>query len=228
MSKLRASFLILLFVFISNSQAQQSAETKREIWPEFDVFFPVRDQFRLMLSVGSEKASESRDGLEAQVSAYLDYFLKNRVTLRAGYRYGFSLDASEPFHEHRVSTDQSFHKPLPRDFVFSDRNRQEFRWVNGDFSLRFRNRVMLEKTFTINTRSVVPYSSTEIFYDSRFSTFNRLRVIAGAEFHFKRRDVWLLNVRRQQILNLYYLWQRDSRSQSKNLHAVGITFEVHY
>lgn len=228
MSKFRFSFLVLLFVFVSNSQAQQSTETKREIWPEFDVFLPVKDQFRLIFTVGSQKASETKDGLEGHVSASLDYFIKNRITLRAGYRYGFSLDASDPFREHRISTDQSFHKPLPRDFVLSDRNRQEFRWVNGDFSTRFRNRVMLEKTFAINERSLVPYGSGEIFYDSRFSTFNRVRLIAGTEIHFRKHEVWLLNVRRQQILNLYYLWQRDTRSQSKNLHALGITFELHY
>src|SRR5215470_17836359 len=120
MSKLRFSLLLLFLAFTSNSQAQQSTETKHEIWPEIDLFVPLNEQFRLMISASSEKASESKAGLEAQVGGYLDYFFKNRVTLRAGYSYRFSEDESDPYHEHRVSTDQSFHKPLAHDFVFSD------------------------------------------------------------------------------------------------------------
>jgi hypothetical protein len=228
MSKFRLSFLILWLAFTANLQAQQSTESKHEIWPELDVFLPLNDQFRLLISASSEKASESRDGLEGQVGGYVDYFLKKRVTLRAGYSYRFSLDASDPYHEHRVSTDQSFHKLLAHEFVFSDRNRQEFRWIVGDFSMRFRNRLMLEKSFDVKNRSLVPYGSGEIFYDTRYSTFNRVRFTVGTEIHFKRREVWLLNVRRRRILDLYYLWQRDTRSSTRNLQAVGISLELHY
>lgn len=228
MSNFRPACLVLLLIFCSTALGQEASETKKEIWPEVDVFFPLNERFRLMVAAGWEKAAETRDGQEAQVGVYLDCFFRDRITLRAGYRHGFALGNNEPFTEHRIVLDQTFHKPLGREFVFSDRNRQELRWVNGDFSLRFRNRAKLEKTFVAGKRSFVPYTSGEIFYDSRFSTFNRFRFSVGNQFVFAKRETWLMNIRRQRILDIYYLWQADSRSQPRRLHAIGVTFEVHF
>lgn len=188
----------------------------------------MKDRFRLVVSGGTEKASETNESFEGQVGAYVDYFFKDRVTLRAGYRYGFSLGANDPFKEHRIVLDQSLHKPLPWSFVLSDRNRQELRWVDSDFSMRFRNRVTIEKAFPLGKRSLIPYSSGEIFYDTRYSSFNRFRLAIGTEIAFAKRELWISNLRRQRVLNLYYLWQRDSRSQPKGLQAIGVKFEVHF
>lgn len=227
MAKLRPGCLLVLLLLGVTAHAQQTSETKKEIWPEVDVYVPLNERFRLLVEAGSEKASESRNSLEGQVGAYVDLFFRKRITLRAGYRRGFSLD-DNPFSEHRVTFDQTFHKPLPRKFAFSDRNRQELRWLSGDFSMRFRNRARIEKTFPIGKKSLVPYSSGEIFYDSRFSTFNRLRVTFGTQLVFAKREFWLMNLRRQRVLDFYYLWQADSRSQPRRLHVIGVTFEIHF
>lgn len=222
------AYFIVLLIFCSTVRGQETSETKKEIWPEVDFFFPLNERFRLVVAAGWEKAAETRDGQEAQAGAYLDCFFRDRITLRAGYRYGFALGQNDPFSEHRVVLDQTFHKPLQREFVFSDRNRQELRWINGDFSMRFRNRAKLEKTFVSGKRSFVPYGSGELFYDSRFSTFNRFRVALGTQLVFAKRETWLMNIRRQHVFDFYYLWQTDSRSQPKRLHAIGVTFEVHF
>lgn len=227
MATLRPGCLLVLLLLGTTAHAQQSSEAKKEIWPEVDVYFPLNERFRLLVEAGSEKASETRDSLEGQVGAYLDLFFRKRITLRAGYRHGFSLD-DKPFSEHRVTFDQTFHKPLPRAFVFSDRNRQELRWLSGDFSARFRNRARIEKTFRVGKKSLVPYGAAEVFYDSRFSTFNRFRATVGTELVFAKREFGLMNLRRQRVLDFYYLWQADSRSQPERLHVVGVTFEIHF
>jgi hypothetical protein len=227
MANFRPACLFVL-LFVCTAHGQETPETQKEIWPEVDFFFPLNERFRLVVAAGSEKAGETRDALEAQAGAYVDCFFRERITLRAGYRYGFALDDNDPFAEHRLVFDQTFHKPLARQFVFSDRNRQELRWVNGDFSLRFRNRAKIEKTLVLGKRSLVPYGSGELFYDSRFSTFNRFRLAAGTQFVFAKRETWLMNIRRQRVLDFYYLWQADSRSQPRRLHAIGVTFEVHF
>jgi hypothetical protein len=220
-------FIVLLFAGVC-THAQEVPQTKKEIWPEIDVFFPVKDRFRLVVVGGSEKDGETNNSFEGQAAIYLDYFLKDKVTLRAGYRYGFSLGSNEPFNEHRIVLDQTLHKPIPRNFVLSDRNREEFRWFDADFSMRYRNRAKVEKTFAFSKRSLVPYVSGEVFYDTRFSTFNRFRLATGTQIVFAKREFWLSNLRRQRMLDVYYVWQRDSRSQSKNLHAIGVTFEIHF
>src|SRR5262245_28570570 len=139
MANLRPACLLVLLLLVASAHAQTNDETKKEIWPAVEVYFPLNERFRLLVEAGSEKAEETKDSLEGHAAAYLDLFFRKRITLRAGYRHGFSLN-DDPFTEHRLSFDQIFHKTLPRKFVFSDRNRQELRWVDGDFSVRFRNR----------------------------------------------------------------------------------------
>lgn len=228
MSNFRPTCLLVLLFLCAAVHGQETSETRKEIWPEVNFFFPLTERFRLVVVAGSEKAAETRDGFEGHVGAYVDCFFRERITLRAGYRYNFALGDNEPSSEHRILLDQTFHKPLPHAFVFSDRNRQELRWRNGDFSMRFRNRVTIEKTLIARKRSVVPYSSAEIFYDSRFSTFNRVRLAFGTQIVFAKRETWLMNIRRQRVLDVYYLWQADSRTQPSRVHVIGVTFGVHF
>jgi uncharacterized protein DUF2490 len=117
---------------------------------------------------------------------------------------------------------------LPHKFAIHDRHLDEFRFINGDFSMRFRNRLRLERDLALGRRSLIPYCSGEIYYDTRFNTFNRLRLTAGLEFCFKRRTSALLNIRRQNTLDFYYVWQHDSRSSPTRVEAVGITFAIHF
>ena len=99
--------------------------------------------------------------------------------MRAGYRYGFSLNKDEDYNEHRILLEQTLRLPLPVGPLLSDRNRQGFRFLSGDLSVRYRNRVTLEREFGIRRFKFTPYASGEIYYDIRFHAFNRNRMIAG-------------------------------------------------
>lgn len=114
--------------------------------------------------------------------------------------------------------------------LLSDRNREDFRFVNGKFSFRYRNRVTLEREFRLFKRSVTPYGSVEVFYDSRFEVWNRNRLTAGMQIQVKRGFPWLreLQPRKQVILELYYTRQNDSRSQPNHVHAIGATLVLHF
>ena len=208
------------------SQAQSSPDTRNELWPEIDVFVPLNEKFRLFFLGTVTKARETRASFEGQVGAHVDYLYSKHLTFRAGYRYGFSIDSDDPFKEHRVIVQETIQKPLPRKIILTDRIRQDLRWVNGDFSMRFRNRVTLEREFHINKRGLVPYGSAEIFYDTRFSTFNRYRFAVGTQFVFKKREYWFTHIRRQQVLDFYYLRQNDTRSEPKHVNAIGTTYSI--
>jgi hypothetical protein len=150
--------------------------------------------------------------------------------LRAGYRYSFAPGDEDPFKEHRIVTEQTFRQDLPLAMLLSDRNRQDWRFVNGDFSFRYRNRVRLEREFRVSGRSMTPYGSAEAFYDTRFEVWNRNRLTVGAEFQLKRGFPLLreLTPRKQVILDLYYTKQNDSRSQPHHVHAVGVALSLHF
>ncbi len=223
-------FVALAAAFSSGAQAQQDSDTVKQFWPEVDFYVPLNEKFRLFFLATITKAEETRDNIEGQVGAHIDYFLNRRVSLRAGYRYGFSMGGSDSFKEHRIVFEQTLRQPLPLEVLLSDRNREELRWVNGDFSARYRNRVTLEREFKVLNRAVTPYGSAEVFYDSRFKTWNRNRLAVGAQIAFKRGVplISLIHPKKQLVLDVYVLRQNDSRSQPSRVKALGIAFNIYF
>ena len=185
---------------------------KHEVWPEIDWYFPLKERFRLFVMAKEERSGEEGKGFKTYVGGHLDYFFTKHWLLRGGYQYGFSSGSGDPFKEHRFLLELTYSKDLPQKFAVHDRNRQESRIVNGDFSTRFRNRLRLEREFSHGKRSLIPYASGEIFYDTRFDAFNRYHLNADLEFRFKKRTDALLNIRKQKTLDFYYMGQHDSRS----------------
>jgi hypothetical protein len=85
-------------------------------------------------------------------------------------------------------------------------------------------------SFRIFGRSLTPYGSVEVYYDTRFDVWNRNRLTAGAEFQLKRGFPLLreLTPRKQVILDFYYTKQNDSRSQPNHVHAIGASVGLHF
>lgn len=220
----------LTVAFCSGARAQQDSEPQKQFWPEVDVYIPLNEKFRLFFLATTTRSEETNSNLEGQVGAHLDYHLNRKVSLRAGYRNGFSLGGSDPFKEHRILFEQTLRHPLPLDMLLSDRNREEFRWVNGDFSARYRNRLTLEREFKVRGRGITPYGSAEVYYDSRFNTWNRNRFALGAQIALKRGAplISLLHPKRQLVLDVYLMRQNDSRSQPSRVKALGMAFSIYF
>lgn len=214
----------------SSARAQQESETTKQFWPEVDVYVPLNEKFRLFFLATTTKAQETRENTEGQIGAHIDYQLNKKVSFRTGYRYGFSLGGSDPFEEHRIIFEQTLRQPLPLQLLLSDRNREDLRWVNGEFSARYRNRVTLEREFKVLNRPVTPYGSAEVFYDSRFDTWNRNRLSVGVQVAFKRGVplISLIHPKKQLVLDVYVTKQNDSRSQPSHVKALGMSFSIYF
>ena len=223
-------FVALAAGLSSSARAQQDSESSKQFWPEVDVYVSLNEKFRLFFLATKTKDEETRDNTEGWFGAHLDYRLNKKVSLRTGYRYGFSLGGSDPFKEHRIIIEQTLRQPLPLEILLTDRNREDLRWVNGDFSARYRNRVTLEREFKVLNRGVTPYSSIEVFYDSRFDTWNRNRLAVGVQLSLKRGVplISLIHPKKQFVLDIYVTRQNDSRSQPSHVRALGMAFNIYY
>lgn len=236
---------LLLFVLVASStQARaQDPPAQREFWPEIDVYVHVKPKVRLYLLGTISKSVEDGEprrgaGYEAQIGAHVDYIPNDNVILRAGYRYGTAVgDSSEPFKEHRLLTEQTFRKLIPGDLILSDRNREDFRLVNGGFSFRYRNRVTLEREFRLpkfvpkllTGRSITPYVSGEIFYDTRYGIWNRNRLAVGFQQSMKRGLLRKMGLFRHQIIfDFYLMHQNDSRASTPHVNAVGAALGFYF
>jgi len=233
-----SALIVFLFFFVFSTQAARAQQptTRNEFWPEIDVYINLKPKLRLYLLGTVSKSVEDGElrnarGFEAQIGAHIDYLPNEHVILRAGYRFGTSVgQTGEPFKEHRLLTEQTLRKLLPRGLMLSDRNREDFRFVNGDFSFRYRNRVTLEREFhLLKRRTVTPYVSGEIFYDTRYKTWNRNRLAVGVQTSLRRGPIRkLLLPKRQIILDLYYMRQNDSRSEIQHVNGIGAALGFYF
>ena len=64
----------------------------------------------------------------------------------------------------------------------SERNRADLRYIDGEFSWRYRNRLSAERTFSLRSFHFAPYLRAEVFYDSRFEKWPRTALTAGSTF----------------------------------------------
>ncbi len=220
--------VVLTAAFSSAVHAQQ--EPVKQFWPELDIYVPLNEKFRLFFIATTTKAVETKDNTEGAVGAHLDYNLNKKISLRTGYRYGFSLSGGDPYKEHRIVFEQTLRQPLPLEVLLTDRNREDLRWVNGEYSARYRNRVTLEREFKVLGRGITPYGSAEAFYDSRFKTWNRNRLVVGAQFALKRGAplISLVHPKKQFVLDVYLARQNDSRSQPSRVKALGMAFNIYF
>lgn len=199
------------------------------------MYLNLNPKFRLFLLATSSRSVEDGEvfkakAFEAQIGAHIDYIPNKHVMLRAGYRFGTSVgETDDPYTENRILTEQTLRKSLPGKFLLSDRNREDLRFINGDFSFRYRNRVTIEREFRLKQRTLTPYASGEIYYDTRYRAWNRNRLTAGIQTSLRRGPILkMLLPKRQVILDLYYMRQNDSRSQTQHVNALGAALAFYF
>lgn len=230
--------VLFLFLLLSGAQMGRAQEptTRQEFWPEVDVYINIKPKVRLYLLGTLSKSIEDGElfnaqSYEAQVGAHVDYIPNHHVILRTGYRYGTAVgDNDDGFREHRILTEQTLRKMLPGEFLFSDRNRQDFRIINGDFSFRYRNRVTVEREIPMfKKRTITPYVSGELYYDTRFNVWNRNRWGVGVQHSLRSGPLLkMLLPKRQIILDIYFMRQNDSRSSTPHVNALGASLAFHF
>jgi len=137
---------------------------------------------------------------------------------------------TDPFKEQRFLVEQTLRKLLPGNLLLSERNREEFRFVNGDFSFRYRNRVTIEREFhPFKGRVIIPYVAGEIFYDTRYSTWNRNRMAVGLQISLREGPIRkMLLPKRQVFMDLYYMRQNNSRSEIQHVNAIGAVLTFYF
>jgi hypothetical protein len=236
----KSLFLILAWslpiLLGTHAATAQQPTTSNQVWPEIDVYINLKPKVRLFLLGTVSRSVEDGEAFngkafEAQIGAHIDYIPNQHVILRTGYRYGTSVgDSDSPYKEHRFLTEQTLRKLLPGDVLLSDRNREDFRFVNGDFSFRYRNRVTIEREFHLyKKRNITPYVSGELFYDTRYRIWNRNRLAVGVQAALRSGPLRKMVLhKRQVILDLYYMRQNDSRSDTAHVNALGVALSFYF
>jgi hypothetical protein len=102
--------------------------------------------------------------------------------------------------------------------LLSDRNRFDFRWREGEFNWRYRNRLKFERTFPAGRFELTPYVHAEAFCSLNQQMWTRARYTVGMEWAITKRVV----------LEVYVARQNEFRSTLPTFRAIGLALQFYF
>ena len=148
-----------------------------------------------------------------------DTFRNKYLTFAAGYRHRTNLTGGNSLSENRGILELTSRYHLPWQLVASDRNRGEFRAIEGKpFSMRYRNRLRLERDFKSGWLDVTPYVYAEVYYDTRYGEWATYNYAFGVDFP----------IGRHVALEPYYLRQNQRASNPPHTNAFGFRLNLYF
>lgn len=200
--------------------------------PEVDAHLRLNSSFRAYL-----QAKDDRDGGESDqfsigpsLQLYLKPLLKLKdvtafdlddvksrfVVLEVGYRY---LTAPNAPPDNRMIPVVTFNFPAGAGFHLSDRNRADLDWKDGKFTWRYRNKLTIERTFSINSYHLIPFIAAEPYYESQYAKWSTTALFAGC----------LFPIGKHVELNVYYEHENNTGKRPNNpVNQVGLALYLYF
>lgn len=159
--------------------------TPTVFWSQVDTYVGLTPSLDfMMLASGTPGKDESRP--EFVLGPNLDIALLNFIphlklsnperskylTFRVGYRYVKNLYGKETAQNNGV-LELTPRLPLPLGFQIGDRNRIDLQGLPKGFSWRYRNRLMLARSFQVRKFAFTPYGSVEVFYNCQLGEWSQ-------------------------------------------------------
>ena len=139
---------------------------------------------------------------------------KQHVLVVGGfYEYSRASEAGVQAVEHKIFADATGRWAFKGSYLLTDRSRFEFRWLDGEYRFRFRDRLRFEKTLRPGRFKLTPYIAAEAFWDKDFGKWNQFRYTGGSEIRLFRRT----------SLDVYYERSHCSTCSYPNTNVWGAT-----
>ena len=211
--------------------ASSQSQTAGEFWPEAYVFYQLPEDWRL-LAIAGLKNSEETGYRQVNAGIGIGYQWK-RITkphlenidpdkehllvVAGGYENLQTLSGKEKFENRLVIEGMPGFRPLSRLLV-RDRNRVEFRWINGVYSTRYRNQFSAEYDLMIQHFRFSPYADVETYYNGPTASWNEEQYTGGVEWPVKR----ILQIQ------TYYLRQNCTTCTPPHLNVGGLSLNFFF
>jgi hypothetical protein len=230
----RGQFLLLGLTVLSVLFAASPARSQQieQFWPEIDTYIRLNPKFRLMFNASTTQ--ESGNTIGSQFGANVDIFTKpllklkrftvfqldesksRPLTIRIGYNILPTLGKPSEDRGVLVATPRF---PLKAGFLIADRNQADLRWINGDFSWRYRNRLAVERTLAIHSYHFTPYVRGEAYYVSTAEKWSRTTEDIG----------FIFPIRRRAEIDGYYEHMNDtSKAPNQQTHGIGLILSLYF
>jgi hypothetical protein len=225
--------LLALFILLNLSQtgSGQNRETGWEIRPKVTTAFDLRPRTRLQNWV------ELQDGVNFsfqrwRTGAILSYRMKpitktyreqiddeynHHLVFGGGYEYLHTVQNGKTKVEDRLIAEVTprFHLA---SLLLADRNRGEFRWVDGAYDFRYRNRLVVSDPLQKGSFAFTPYASGELYYDRNHHSWDQSQYGAGVEFPYKK----------VLMVDTYLRHQNCTSCGQSPVNMLGITLNLYF
>lgn len=175
-----------------------------EFWPELNLFEKLGPTTRLYF-VGAYAKGKESEFRTLDLAGYFDLTLgppvrrklrtedwraKKYFWVRIGYDHIFKAEGeTKSAPEDRGIVAFHGRAYLPAEILFEGRARADLRWIDGDYSTRYRLRGELNREFDVRGHPVTPFLQAECFYDTRYDGWARelyqVGVEVGVTRHFR-------------------------------------------
>jgi hypothetical protein len=240
-----------LLALAAAAPAAAAERTLTEVWPELDVFVKLDDSKRLLLLGALTRAAETGTSTESTLGVHLDWFpagLPTRlleiapgmdgrwsIWTRVGYQHIAAWNRTRPSEERLLLEATLRSEPLWFGVRVANRVRLDLRAVGDETSWRFRNRLRVERSWSLREpndataavlsmlppgalSAVTPYAMVEYFWDARVSAWSRRFEQIGAEF----------DMASDRGVDLYIARQDDLRQTGSKLWIGGVSLTLRY
>lgn len=220
---------VLLVLSISDKAASQTSDSQAEVWPKLNVTFDLNPKTRLQVFSGTQNGGDFQWYAGSIVSYRMKRLVMRRekdvdeenehlVVIAAGYEYLRTLESDKTKRESRIIVQGTGNKSPGAGFLFTDRNRLEFRWVNGAYNFRYRNRLTIDRAFKVSGFRFTPYGSGELFRDRNHHSWNQNEYSAGVQFPYQKK----------LRLDVFYLHQNCTTCNQQHVNAFGVTLNLYF
>jgi len=215
-----------------SARGQTPTPTGWEAWPKVQASIELRKQTRLLV-YGELQNGEEFGYLQWKMGALLNYRMKrivrrgqsdiddeneHNLVVGAGYEYLQTIQNDKTKRENRIIVQGTGRHGPGAGFLLTDRNRVEFRWVNGVYDFRYRNKLTVNRGFRVHKFRFTPYVSGELFWDRNHHSWNENQYSFGVQFPYKNR----------LMLDTFYLHQNCTTCSQKSINVLGLTLNLYF
>jgi len=190
--------LAALSLAAARVEAQSPVQHQDQFWPEADYYQKLTDRTRLFVlasySFGGDAGQQDQQyGINYDVNVKRPTFFRDTLgaealdddrrqwlQLRFGYRYFETIESPEVTVQNRLLAELTIRGGV-MGLLTADRNGFDWRWTNGVWSTRYRNRLDFQRPLTAGHYTFTPYSNVEVYYVLGRSGFNAVKWEFGAE-----------------------------------------------
>jgi len=224
---IRASLVLLLCI---SGRAQKSAMT--ESLPELDVHVGLNLNARLVFQ--DKRMLDDSGLIGTELGPSIEFYLKPIRILREVTLFNLDETKSVPLTmsigyrkliypgkptTSRVDPVVEVHLPLWGHIIVTDRNRADIDRTDGSLDWRYRNRLTMERRFTIRSYHPGPYASVEFLHTSRYGKWSNTRLDVGC----------LLPLSRHLDLDSYYEHDNDTGPRpNRQINAAGFILNLYF